>query len=195
MRTTTADADSPRAARLSGAAAVVVSVGSILLATALSSTFTWPGSALSDLGVETGVAWLFNGGLLSGALLAAPYAWALYRVDTALAARVRAAAFAAAAVGMAGVGLFPLGHALHVPAAVAFFASATATLLADGAARRRTRRGRVALASGVLTPLAWPAWAAAGPGDGIAVPEFVGVVLFGAWVLALSPVRPLDAGP
>lgn len=190
MSDATAVGSRERAASVAGAAAVVVSTGSILLATALSSSFTWTGHALSDLGVEDGVAWLFNGGLFLGSLLAAPYAWALWRRASGLASVVRAAAFATAAAGMAGVALFPTGESLHAPAAIAFFAAATSTMLADGVARRGARRGRVALASGVAAPLAWPAWAASGLGDGIAVPEFVGVALFGAWVVAVSPLRP-----
>lgn len=178
-------------ARLAGASAVVVALGSVLVATLLSPTFVWTGSALSDVGVHPATAWLFNGGLIGGALLGVPYAWALGTDVTDSLSYLRAGAFLVAIVAMGGVGLFPSNDPLHFPMAAAFYAFATLTLLVDGVARFRTRDGKLSLLCGVLVPGVWPLWTFwLDLGSGIAVPEFVGAALFACWVLALSPERP-----
>lgn len=178
-----------RLARLSGPAAVAVAVTGILAATAISPTFAWQTSALSDLGVAPRTAWLFNGSLVVGGLVGAPYAWALWSAAADRLSHLRAATYLFALVSMAGVGLAPAGRPLHVPFALAFFALAALTAVVDGVARFRLPHGKLSLLSGVLAPLAWPAWLG-WLGEGIAVPEFVGAVLFGVWVVALSPERP-----
>lgn len=185
-----------REARLGGAAAVVVAIGSILAATVLSPSFEWATGALSDMGTDPTTAWLFNGGLVLGALLGLPFAWALWTGATDLMGRLRAASFLVAILGMGGVGLFPAGRTLHVPTAFAFYVFATLTLIVDGAARFRTRAGKLAIGFGLLVPLAWPTWALwLSLGPGIAVPEFVGAALFAVWVVLLSPERPAFGEP
>lgn len=179
-----------RVAWLTGVAATIVTHGSILLATRKSSSFGWADGTLSELGVEPGVAWLFNGGLVVGAVLMAPYAVALRTHGPERASRVRAGGFTLAAVSMGGVGVFPVGRPLHDPLAIAFFLASAATLLTDGLDRRRTPSGAVTLGAGLLIPVAWVLWAVTGLGTGIAVPEYVGLLLFGGWVVALSPICP-----
>lgn len=155
----------------------------------VSEAFAWRTSALSDLGVAPGTAWLFNGALIVGGLVGAPYAWALWSAGADRLSHLRAAAFLLALVSMAGVGLAPAGRPLHVPFALGFFTLAALTAVVDGVARFRLRSGKLSLLSGALAPMAWPVWLA-WFGEGIAVPEFVGAVLFGVWVAALSPERP-----
>ncbi|MFW5911277.1 MAG: DUF998 domain-containing protein [Halolamina sp.] len=185
-------ADGPRllATRLTGPVAVTLTLGGILLATALSPTFSWQASALSDLGVTPATAWLFNGALVVGGVVGAPYAWPLWTGATDRLSHLRALTYLLALVAMAGVGLAPAGRPLHVPFALAFFAFAALTAVIDGVARVRLPTGKLALLSGVVAPLAWPVWVLWLRGGGIAVPEFVGAVLFGLWVVALSPERP-----
>lgn len=178
-------------ARLAGASAVLVALGSILVATLLSQSFVWTHSALSDMGVAPRTAWLFNGGLIGGAFLGVPYAWALGTDVTDRLSYLRAATFFLAVVTMGGVGLFPADELLHFPMAAGFYAFATLTLLVDGVARLRTRRGKLSLVCGVLVPAVWPIWTLwLSLGPGIAIPEFLGAALFSLWVLALSPERP-----
>ena len=179
-----------RAARLTGAAAVVVALGGILAATALSPTFSWTTGALSDLGVTPESAWLFNGSLIAGGIVGTPYAWALYSAATDPLSRLRAAAYLLALVAMAGVGVAPAGRPLHLPFAATFFVVAALTAIVDGVARFRLTSGKLSVFAGVLAPVAWPVWTLLLDGRGIAVPEFVGAVLFGVWVVALSPERP-----
>lgn len=179
-----------RFARLTGPAAVAVALGGILLASLLSPTFSWETSALSDLGVTPSSAWLFNGTLVVGGLIGAPYAWALWSAAVDPLSHLRAVTYLLALVSMAGVGLIPAGRPLHLPLALAFFVLAALTAIVDGVARLRLFSGKLALVTGVVAPAAWPAWMLWLHGGGIAVPEFVGAVLFGIWVTVLSPERP-----
>lgn len=185
---------SRRVARLAGAAAVAVALGGILLATALSPTFDWQASALSDLGVAPATARLFNGSLVVGAVVGAPYAWALWTAAPGTLGRLRAVGYLLAIAGMGGVGLAPAGHPFHVPFAVAFFLFAALTAVVDGVARFRLTNGKLAVVAGVLAVFVWPAWLLWLAGGGIAVPEFVGAALFGLWVVRLSPERPGQPG-
>jgi hypothetical membrane protein len=186
------DAAVPRRkiARLTGPAAVIVTLGGILLATTLSSTFDWQASALSDLGVAPATAWLFNGALIGGAVVGIPFAWALWSAAPGVLGQIRAACYLLAIVTMGGVGLAPSGNPLHFPFAVAFFLLAALTGVVDGVARFRLVHGKLSILVGVLAVLVWPAWLIWIDGGGIAVPEFVCAVLFGVWVVALSPERP-----
>ncbi len=186
------DAYTPRrrVARLTGPAAVVVVLGGILAATALSPTFSWGGSALSDLGVTPATAWLFNGSLVVGGIVGAPYAWALWSAATDPLSHLRAVTYALALASMAGVGLVPAGRSLHLPIAIAFFVLAALAAIVDGVARFRLASGKLALLSGVLAPVVWPVWMLWIGENSIAVPEFVAAVLFGIWVALLSPERP-----
>lgn len=179
-----------RIARLSGPAAVTVTIGGILLATLLSPTFSWQASALSDLGVAPRTAWLFNGSLVVGGILGFPYVWALWSAAADPLGRLRGVAYLIALVSLAGIGLFPAGQFLHLPLALTFFVMAALTTITDGIARFRLRSGKYSLLTGILAPAAWPGWVLWVGGGGIAVPEFVGAVLFGIWVTALSPERP-----
>jgi len=172
-----------------------VTIGSILLATMLSATFRWGTSALSDLGTVGATGWLFNGGLVLGCLLGLPYGWALWTAAADWLGSIRAGAFVAALLSMAGVGLFPSGEPLHLPFAVAFFALSALTLIVDGVARFRLRTGKLSLAAGVASPAVWPLWlVVVAPGSGIAVPEFAGAALFALWIVGLSPERPGSNG-
>lgn len=208
--------DRLRAARYAGQAAPAVAFGGILLATVLAPWFSWPGDALSDLGVAatSSVALLFNGALVAGGLLALPYAGALWAdagADTdanggtgttvdRLAARTVAVLFGLSAVLMALVGVFPIPAELavagtvvepHGPVAVGFYLGLTATLAVDGLRRLRERAGQASLALAVVHVGYWLVWAAGvRPGPGLAIPEAVGAAALTVWVWALSPSRP-----
>ncbi|ELZ26315.1 hypothetical protein C474_21501 [Halogeometricum pallidum JCM 14848] len=173
-------------ARLAGPLGAVVALAGIAVAVALSPSFSWTASALSDLGVDPRTSLPFNGGLLVGGCLALGYVPALRD-----ASRTVAATYALCAVAMAGVGAFPSDQPLHYPAAVSFFVLLAATLALDGARRRTTATGRVSLLLAVVSVAAWPLWGLSGLGPGIAVPELVGALSLAAWVVALAPPAPL----
>ena len=172
-------------ARLAGPAGALFTSSAILAATLLSPTFTWADSALSDLGVagDPLVALLFNGGLVVGAVVGLAYVLALRPHSNALAV---GHAFSVLAMGL--VGVFPAGTDPHFPVAVAFFLCATATVAFDGLRRRTSRTGRIGIALAAGHVVGWILWSnGIRPGDGLALPELGGVVMFGAWLLALAP--------
>lgn len=192
--------------RHSGALAPVVALGGILLATLLDPSFSWTGDALSHLGVREPSAVAFNGALVVGGSLAVPYAHLLYeRSGRRMAPTERATAdpragralglvFGVAGVCLAGVGLFPMGHPLHLPAAVGFYLLATVAFLIDGLARRDQYTGTATLRLAVIHVLVWATWGAGWwPGTGLALPEFAGALLVAVWVWWLGPLPALRA--
>ncbi|SDM21825.1 hypothetical membrane protein [Halogranum gelatinilyticum] len=187
----TADADErgPAVARAVGSLAPVVTLGAIFLAILVSDSFTWATSALSDLGVVSETALVFNGGLVAGGLLGLAYSYALWRAAADLLARATAATVALAVVLMGLVGVFVSGHPLHFPVALGFYLLVTVSLVLDGAGRWSQSVGKLSAALGVAHLAGWVVWVV-GPrfGTGLAVPETVGAFVFAAWVLFLSPV-------
>lgn len=185
-------------ARTAGFAAPVLALAAILLATAVSPTFSWRTSALSDLGVSPSTGLLFNGGLLVGAALALPYGSLLRRdargAPTSVWRRLTAVAFVLAAVSMGLVGVFVSGHSLHFPVAAAFYLLVTLTLALDGAARRATTTGAASLTLAAVHVVVWAGWIVGVVPGGLAVPETVGAFAFAAWMLLLSPVSLLARG-
>lgn len=173
-----------------GVASPVVSLGSILLAAALSPTFTWTGSALSDLGAPTApTAALFNGGLVLGGALALPFAVRLVGTARNRAESAGAGLFALTALALAGVGLFPLNTPQHTPVAIAFFLLLSLSLWAYGAGNALTgdrRLGAVTAALGALNLAAWVVYVTAAPGLGLALPESVGAVVLALWAVGTA---------
>ncbi len=178
----------------SGVAAVLVTVSAILFATLVSPDFAWRTNALSDLGVTTtdaGTAvtvWLFNGGLVLGALFGLAFAVLRWRRSDGQLARLVAVSFAATMGALGGIGLFPSGTALHTPVAAAFYALVTVTLWIDAweaGGGPGGRRGAVTTWLGATNAVAWLIWAATGPVDrpGVAIPEIIGALVLAVWVL------------
>ncbi|WP_225917729.1 DUF998 domain-containing protein [Halobaculum rubrum] len=183
-----------RVAAASGAGAMIAALGGIAVAVALAPWFSVTTNALSDLGVadRAAVATAFNGGLLLGGAVALAYAWALWAAAGTRGARLVAVEFGVAALLMAGVGAFPSGTSLHFPVALGFYLVVTLVLATDGAVRRTTTAGRLALAAAGVHVAQWWFWIAGVRfGSGLAIPELVGALVLAAWVLALSPVAPL----
>lgn len=174
-----------RAMTWSGIASSVVGFATTLAATAHSPGFSWTANALSDLGApDAATPWLFNGGLIVAGVIALPFAWVL--VDTArhVLERVGAASFGGSVVGLALVGTYPIGTALHTPVAIAYFLLFTVAMWLHGsgaALAGDVRRGLIAIWLGIGHLLVWLAWAASGI-EGIAIPEIVGSAILLAWI-------------
>lgn len=176
---------------LTGALAAVVTIGCILLATALSPAFAWRANALSNLGVTTTEAgttatvFLFNGGLIAGGILGILFSGLLYRNSTGRGQRIVAALLAVTVGLMALVGVFPQGTAPHFPVASGFYLMISLSLWVDALVWRSGGVGEWALISGIAGSaniLTWIGWIAAGAPWGLAVPELIGAVIFGTWV-------------
>jgi hypothetical membrane protein len=179
------DVRTERIGTAAGVAAPAVAVGSILLATLVSPTFTWTGSALSDLGAPGApTAALFNGGLVLGGALALPFA---VRLVGAARNRLEVAGgglFGLAALALAGVGAFPLDTPQHAPVAIAFFLLLSLSLWTYGAGNAVAgdrRLGAVTALLGLLNLAAWVVYAALFDGLGLALPEAVGTAVLAAW--------------
>lgn len=199
-----------------GIAAVAVALGSILLATIVASpeTFTWRERALSDMGrygAET--FWLFNGGLIVGGVIGAPFLWLLWTSARNRTERVGTVFFGLGLVGMGLVGVFFLEHTewyletdLHLPAAMLTFGSMPIAqlLLGLGAIRAGERDwGRLTVLFGVAHVPVWGGWLwyrstiATLPMAWFAVPEFLAAALFSCWTIlrAIRFLRPAGTDP
>lgn len=168
---------------------VLVSLGAILSATLVSPTFTWAGSALSDLGAPgTATALPFNGGLVLSGLVALPFVAWLYRHGRNGLERAGGAVLGVSAVLSALVGVFPTGTPQHFPVALAFFLSIPVALWAHATGSYRAGHARdaaVGVVCGALDPAAWLVWGLYGRrvAPGLALPETVGVLGLHAWAL------------
>jgi len=189
-----------RIVRSCGVAAPVVTLGAVLVATFVSPSFSWASSALSDLGKPGApTAFLFNGGLLVGALLALPYVAGVGRAAEERWTLTGTTMFGLAATSMGLVGLFPEGDPYHFPAALSLYVFVTYGLFCYGTGRilaDSVRRGlaSVWLAVGHLT--SWVSWGMGlRVGPGLAIPETVGAAIFVAWIrLAWNDLPAAPAG-
>jgi len=174
-------------------AAVLVTVGSILLATVVADGFVWTEHALSDLGVTTSepgtdtTVLLFNGGLVTGGIVGVVFAGTLARRFERRADRLVAAVAVVAFAAMGLVGVFPTGEPLHLPVAVTHFLFISVLLGTEGVVRYRVgehRWGIASVAGAVANALVWAIWflVRADPFVGIAIPEILGALVFAVWL-------------
>lgn len=176
-----------RLGTVSGLLAPLIALGAIAVATLVSPTFTWTESALSDLGGPGApTAWLFNGGLLLGGIVALPFALRVFTVARNRLERVGAVLFGATGVALASIGVFPIGTPQHLPAAVSFYLLLSLSLWAYGAGNALAGSrgiGALTIGLGVLNLAAWVVWALAvrSVAPGLALPEIVGAVCLGGW--------------
>lgn len=192
--------------RAMGPIAVIVAFAGVLGGILAAPSFSITENALSELGVASSAvgtpttAVLFNGGLLVGGVVGLGFAWYLLTVARDVLGRFLGWSFGVTTWSMAGVGVFPMDDAFHVPVALAFFLGITATLAVAGPVERRRGRSRLGSASlvGAVGHVAgWLAWVAAGGPAvvGLAVPELWGAGLLAAWVLATARrLRPRPSG-
>lgn len=184
-------------------AGVLISLGTILLATVISPSFRWQTHALSNLGVTSTdpgtpeTVLLFNGGLVAGGLVGATFCAFGYRQFERRWNR-RVAAIAGTALLLMGlIGVFPQDTSPHFPIAITFFLLVSVTMWVDGLVNLRTgnrRVGGLLFAGGTANFLAWIGWITlkSNPLDGVAIPEMFGALLFGAW-LSVFAVRLADS--
>lgn len=182
-------------------AVAAVGIGGAILA---SPSFTFVGDALSDLGQPGNAAatlatmLLFNGGLVLSGVVGLAFAVVLWRYEHAL-QRLAALPLAVALLGMAGVGLFPAGEPLHVPAALTLYLGSMVAMALFGLGTVRVggpRRGALTLGLVLVHVGVWWAWAAGGAvtRGGLAIPELLGAAIFGVWVVWTARAH-RSAGP
>ncbi|MCO8245644.1 MULTISPECIES: DUF998 domain-containing protein [unclassified Haladaptatus] len=174
---------------LSGLAAPLVTFGAILLAALISPRFSWTLDALSDLGAAgESTAWLFNGGLIVGAILALPFVRGLWARRENRFDAVGTVVLLVSFVGMGLVGIFPEGTNLHFPMAITFYAGLTYALFFLGSGRIVTDERTLGLGSvwlAVIHITSWILWAVGiRIGSGLAIPETVGALILIVWMVA-----------
>jgi hypothetical membrane protein len=201
-----------------GYVAPVLSVGFVFLSTLVDPEFSWQSRSLSSIGEATGtsvfalgsldqLAWtLFNSGLFLAGFLGFPFLVVLWMEAEQRIDRIGIVTMALTLVGSMGVGVSYLDGPyafIHFPMAALFFFGLTFTLwiYSTGLVKRTgadTGLGGIWLANAHAT--IWVLWmvleALVFTGDGdtwtwFAVPEFVGAVIFGSWVVLQA--RRLDA--
>lgn len=176
----------------SGLLAPLVTLGAIAIATTLSPTFTWVGSALSDLGApEAPTAWLFNGGLIVGSIIALPFGVLVLLNAHNRIEQAGAVLFGVTAVLLAAIGVFPIGTPQHVPAAVSFYLSLSVSLWVYGTGNvlaGKRRLGALTVCLGILNIATWIVWAVTFQAiiPGLALPESVGAIILGVWVFGTT---------
>lgn len=202
--------DTRRTLAYFGLLAPAVALSMMLLATFIDPLFSWQSRSLSSIGEATGRSLfalgtadqlafvLFNGGLLFGGLVGLPYIARLWSETVNGIEKAGVVAFALSLLFMTGIGYAYLdgpANALHFPFAAGFFLVLTIALLVFGtgfALDRSTTAGVATMWLGIVHLLVWVFWvlleAMVWTGDGdtwtyFAVPEAVGAVLFGGWVI------------
>lgn len=190
-----------RIAAASGVVAPVIAYGAILLATFLFQDFSWTSNALSHTGAVGGhqyagrassSAAVFNYGLILAGVVALPYLGYLLTVAGRPLQKLGVGFLALAGVSLSLVGVFPVGSdlsAFHTLAALGHYLSFTFGLWLYGTGsvlQDRKRWGLTTLWLGIVHLLIWIFWAVGAalgsPVDGLAVPEFLGGLIFGLWV-------------
>lgn len=180
-----------------GMIAVFVGVAGLIISIALATEFSIQQNALSDLGDPArDLAYLFNGTAIVTGLLAAIFFAILTRRLENQYQRIGMAVMVVASISLAGVGVFSIGHVLHVLFAVGFFLGLTLGILITGIGDRQSGRPRRAMVAFNLVVLHLLAW---GFGyltlEGVALPETVGALIFGIWILLLVIQRGRDLPP
>lgn len=179
---------------VAGVIATVVGLAGVALAIVLAEGFSLREQALSELGqAGASTAWLFNGTLVVAGLLATLFCASLVARLGHTFQRAGVALIGLSGLSLAGIGAFPMGHPLHRPLAIAFFVLLTIGLVVTGYGDRefgRPRRSRVSLNLAIMHVLAWSfAYVTL---EGVALPELVGGVIFGVWILIVVIQRGRD---
>lgn len=181
-----------RLSAVAGVAAVALSLGATLGAPATAPWFSWSTNALSDLGTTDGTRrLLFNYGLIAAGTVGLGFLPAVAASASNRVGRAATVPVAAALLGVVGVGAFPAGTPLHLPAALAAYLGFMAAPVVYGvgdllAGNRLT--GLASVLNGAVHLAVWFPFSFVylGVAFGLAVPELAGAALFDAWVLGVA---------
>ena len=178
---------------VSGVATPILAFSCILTAIASHPEFSWANSALSDLGVITGITGpIFNFGLCSSAILVLNFAvFGLFNyLGNSWIGRIGAVTFAATGVVLIGIGIFPENAVpYHYLFSVAFFVLLPISLFiitAVFALERRTKMAVFTLLIAVVATTVWILQFTIHYVSGVAIPEFASALAGSTWMIVLS---------
>jgi hypothetical membrane protein len=159
-----------RIAGICGILIPVVMFTCLGLSIASSPWFTWTQHALSDLGIQTNTAALFNYGMILGGILALIFSIGLIKI---LSNKIGAYILALSSVALIGIGLFPETiFTIHFITSASFFVLLTFALLIIGLTIKQNPFERImGLLALVLAVIAISSTAFLFHMDGIAITE------------------------
>ncbi|WP_049972243.1 DUF998 domain-containing protein [Haladaptatus cibarius] len=174
-----------------GAVGLLIVYGTLISTIALSPTFQWTGSALSDLGaVGADRSWLFNGGLIVGGAFLSLFAFGVFSNSEHWGKQVGSVLLTLAYVLSVFVGLFPYPQPQHTPIALAQFVLIPVGLLTFGVEsvlRGASGLGGIALALGTIAVAGnlWLFSVVSAGSEAIALPEFAVVFPLDSWAMVM----------
>jgi len=201
-----------RIAAATGIGGPTIAYVAIFVATFLFQDFSWLTNALSHTGAVGGEhaeaaadsVLVFNNGLIVAGFVTLPYLLLLWTKTEHVLQKVGVAWFGLSAVSLSMVGLFPVGgelSAFHTPAALGHYLSFSLGLYfygSGGVMIDRKKWGLTTMWMGIVHLLMWILWAVGlvlgSPVTGLALPEFVGGLIFAVW-LAGTALHHLGVGP
>lgn len=163
----------------------------VLLAVVCSPQFSWTGNALSDLGVQEGVAAiLFNSGLIIGGILALVFVSGLFVLQKTILGRIGVFIFVLAALALMAVGVFPESHEpTHYYVSVALFVLLAVSMLVFGATfllEAKAKMGLFTFLTAIVVPITWVIHWTIGFGTNVAIPETLSALSVSTWSIVLS---------
>jgi hypothetical membrane protein len=186
-----AKAKSPSLVRVSGGYGVLAPVfafGSILLAVASYSEFSWLDNALSDLGIVPGItSSIFNSGLAISGVLFLTFTMGLYFfAGENRAGRVGVFILAAACAALVSISIFPENiKPVHYIASVAFFTLLPIALLTIAGSFWLSHKKQMTLFTllvALIAAIPWVLQLSLRIFSGVAIPEFVSALAGAVWV-------------
>jgi hypothetical membrane protein len=153
--------------------------------------FSWTNNALSDLGVQSGVtAWLFNGGLIAGAILFMVFATGLFTFTKHPLGKIAAATFMLAIASLFAVGVFNENFSpTHYTVSVMLFVFLPISLLmfvSNFWLEGKRGLSGFTLGLGLVAAAVWILQLTLEYVPKVAIPEIISGVAGAAWVLAVS---------
>jgi hypothetical membrane protein len=188
--------------KISGACGIIapiIAFTCIRLAIAYYPPFSWTGNALSDLGVQEGLApVLFNCGLVVSGLLALLFAFGLSSSPGArISGKVGAVLFALAMLALIAIGVFNENYTpMHWYASVAFFVLFPISMLLLTVAFSvpgQLRMGLFTFLATVIAAAPWVTFFTVRYVENVAIPETISALAASVWAIIVGFKMPKQA--
>jgi hypothetical membrane protein len=174
-----------------GILAPLVAFSCILLAIAYYPSFSWTDNALSDLGVQNGIASaLFNYGLMISGALALVFALGLFRLLEKSAGKIGTSLFILSAFALIMIGVFnENSEPMHFYASVAFFMLFPLSMLFTMVSFSKSgeaEMGAFTFLAAAVAASPWVAFFATRFVEGVAIPEVISALSASVWLIIVG---------